>query len=278
MRLKLKQLLLSVSLMVFILGVYGCAEEPVIDPVQRPFSVVRLGNFTNNVANMSVAVYNRENQVFVTQTLAQGSFSAYFDVPSGKRRFVVTDLATNQVILNKEIEISSFERLTVCFGGHNDPVNTDFNTLNNFEIEEGEVYVSSAPATGGFNLYVIHASGDNQVDVAPEVGLQGKFIFNDTLRTATLISAANALKFANARTIGRINTTTFNAAASGSNDAGDYELIFRRVTGGAYRDTLALRNETFQAGMRYYMVVYGDPAAVTIIKNEVSPPPIRNKN
>lgn len=277
MRLKLKHLLFSISLMVMIFGVYGCAEEPAIKPVERPFSVVRLGNFSNNVANLSVAVYNRENQVLTTQTLAQGSFSAYFDVPSGKRRFIVTDLATGQPILDKEIDIASFERVTVCFGGNYDP-NPDFRTFNNFSIEEGEVYVSSAPSTGGFNLYVIHSSGDNAVDVAPAVGLQGKYIFNDTLRTATMISGANALKFSESRTVGTINTATFNATARGSLTAGDYELIFRRVAGNVYADTLAIRNETFQAGMRYYMMIYGDPAAVQIIKTEVSPPPVRNKN
>jgi hypothetical protein len=118
----------------------GCVEEPTIAPIKRPYSSVRIGNFAYNADTIDVAITNPDSSVAVKSNLMLNTLTDYFDLPSGKRRIVVTNSNNHQVLLDKLIEFSAYEECSLFFEGF---FSTD-NLLNTFTFVkyfEGDTYI-----------------------------------------------------------------------------------------------------------------------------------------
>jgi hypothetical protein len=253
MRLKFKKSILGITLLLLIPFVLSnCVEEPTIDPVKRPFSEIRVVNLSHNVNNMKITI-DGQQPIAALSALQQASTTSYFDVNSGKRRFVVTNEA-GETLFNKEIEIISFERATICFAGFHSTDELE-NTFTFFTIEEGEVYVSSAPKAGKMNIYLVHGSADVDTSAARTYSVR----YNYTPSGQTFTTLTGNLTFGNYRSLGEF-------------DPGEYTI--RLV---APSDSLSYTS-SYDAGMRYYLFVYGDPNNPQIFRNDVVPQPIRSRD
>ena len=96
----------------------GCVEEPTIAPIKRPYSSVRIGNFAYNADTIDVAITYPDSSVTVKSNLMLNTLTDYFDLPSGKRRIVVTNSNNHQILLDKLIEFSSYEECSLFFVGY----------------------------------------------------------------------------------------------------------------------------------------------------------------
>ena len=84
---------------------YGCVEEPTIDPVKRPYTLLRVANFSYNVDTLNVSI-DAGKTVF---SLYKNELPAqYFEIESGKRHFFVTT-PSGDTLYNERITIGSYE-------------------------------------------------------------------------------------------------------------------------------------------------------------------------
>jgi hypothetical protein len=258
MRLKLKAGILSLAFLMFSFVLTSCLEEPTIDPVTKPFSVARVVNISSNVLTMRITI----DDVPTLDGLTSPSASDYFDIKSGKRRFKVYN-AAGDLLFNKEIEMISFDRTTVVFTGTYS-TNELENTFANFEVPEGEVYVSSQPDAGMANLYFVHASAafDTLNSIDYNLGLN-YLPTGDTVSVDTAL--VTGLKFGETESVGNVVPGVYSNIIS---VAAENPV--------QYSDTLNLG--AINAGFRYYIFLYGKPNDLSYFKNEVVPPPIRSRD
>ena len=130
MRLKLQN---SFIILFIIIGLafYGCVDEPNIDPVKRPYTSVRVANFSNNQATLNVSVDGE----FI-QNVDQNALTTYFDLNSGSREYVLRDANGNE-IFNKPITMVSYEEVTLVFSGYLSTVDT----LNTFGFQTCNLFL-----------------------------------------------------------------------------------------------------------------------------------------
>lgn len=258
MRLKLKAGILSLALLMFSFVISSCVEEPTIDPVTKPFSVARVVNLSSNVLTMRITI----DDVPTLDGLTSPSASDYFDIQSGKRRFKVYN-AAGDLLFNKEIEIISFDRTTIVFTGTYS-TNELENTFYNFEVPEGEVYVSSQPEAGKAHLYFVHASTAFDTLNSIDYNLALNYLpTGDSVSVDTAL--VDGLKLGEIESMGNVVP-------------GAYLNIISVLAASPvqYNDTLNLG--LINAGFRYYIFLYGKPNDLSYFKNEVVPPPIRSRD
>lgn len=159
MLVKIKRLLFITMILLTGSIFYGCVEEPTIEPVKTPYAVLRIGNFTHNVDNMTVTVGGK------SYDLANKSITNFFDIIPGKVPFVVT--FKGSVIYEKEIELSSYQETSLLFIGDHSTVDT----LNNFQtitVNEGLVYYDDAPPAGQASIQFVNALLKNMETFPPQ--------------------------------------------------------------------------------------------------------------
>lgn len=257
MRLKNKRKFLF--LLPIILGfiLYSCVEEPTIAPVGTVYSVVKISNMSNNVDVINVTIDGKQ----VASSLAKGETTNYFDSEAGKLNFKVTD-ASGTEIYSKTIDINTWERTNVIFAG--DYLSDQLlSTFTNFEINEGEVYVSSKPAPDSLNIHFIHASNDVDTFKTKSYNIFAKLVSPDTLIEYPS-SGSNPLPL------------KFSGSYSVSNAApGEYTFYF---VDDAEEDTVVAGPYNLAANLGYYLYLYGNPNNVQYTLKEVVPPPIRSRD
>lgn len=255
MRLKFTIPLLFIPL----LFLYSCAEEPTIEPIKAPYSVVRVTNLSANLANLDISI-DGSKPVTGLSNLAQGSITNFFDLKSGKRKFLIKDVTTGDIIFNKQIEIHSYERTTVIFAGNFSKVDT-LNTFTNFLLEEGEVYVNSAPNSGKVHVFLVHSSPDSPVKSAQKltVSTRYKATGDTTFKDTVLTTSSKLLEFSGILSL--LNAST-----------GNYSFSFIS----SVKDTLKYTTD-FNPGLRYYLFLKGAPESMGILKTELVPLPVRPK-
>lgn len=255
MRLKNKRKFLF--LLPIILGfiLYSCVEEPTIAPVGPVYSVIKIANMSNNIDVFNVSIDGKQ----VATSLAKGETTDYFDSNSGKRLFTVTD-GNGAKLYEKSIDINTWERTIVVFGGDwiEDPL---LSTFADFEINEGEIYVSSAPKADSLNIYFIHASNDVDTNKARSYNISADIPGDTTIAYASSGSNALPLKFAGSYSVG--NTAP-----------GEYTFYFID----AASDTVVAGPYNLAANLRYYMFLYGNPNNLQLSLKEVVPPPVRSRD
>jgi len=119
---------------VLIMGVVllSCVDEPFIAPVKTPYSIIRVGNFSN-VDNIKLSIDNN-----ISKTLGINSLTTYFKVTSGNRKFTLLN-SNGDTLYSRLISIISYAQETVMFSGYFDP------TVNNLKFKlyrDSKVYLA----------------------------------------------------------------------------------------------------------------------------------------
>ncbi len=239
-------------------ALYSCVEEPTIEPVKTPFSSIRLGNFSSNVDQMSVSVYDTDGSLITTKTLAQDQLSDRFDVTSGQRRFEVKDGAGN-VIYDKQITVISYEEDLIAFTGYSSTVDT-LNSFNVVTVAEGLTFLLEAPPADSAWVNIVNFATDTPEQGAKPVDFA--LFVPDTAGNDTVFSS-----FSNG------NQVTYPGKEGAHVPAGTYTLTCSIDT------TYVVTKEgvSIGSGMRYYFYISGQPREFTVIEDEQAPLPVRPK-
>jgi hypothetical protein len=256
MRLKNKRKFLFLLPVILGFILYSCVEEPTIAPVGPVYSVIKIANMSNNVDVINVSIDGKQ----VASSLGRGETTNFFDSDAGKLNFTVTNSAGDK-IYEKTIDINTWERTQVIFAGDyvSDPL---LSTFADFEIPEGEIYVSSKPAADSLNIYFVHASNDVDTVKAKSYNISAKLLPKDSIiEYESKDGSILPLKF----------TGTYSA---GNQAPGEYTFYFID----ADEDTVTTGPYNLAANMRYYMYLYGNPSNVQFTLKEVVPPPIRSRD
>jgi hypothetical protein len=259
MRLILKGTILSLTLFVVSLFLNSCVDEPTIDPVKRPSSLVRVVNISNNLNNIKVSI-DGAFPVQSLNSLAIASGTEFFDIPAGKKTFRVFDEA-GTLLYSRDVEITSFEMMTIVFAGQYD-LDELLNSFGSFDLSEGETYVNHAPAADSALIYFVHGSAP--VDTSNSrsyTSLQATYPANGGQRDTTY----NLQKVDGSLDYGEVYG--FGAGV------GDYSFRLTSEAGVA-----ALPVVNIEAGFRYYMFLYGNPNNVQVFVDKVVPPAIRPRD
>ncbi|RJP67960.1 MAG: hypothetical protein C4539_09625 [Ignavibacteriales bacterium] len=280
MWLKISKAFLAFGFFTTLLFISGCIEEPTIDPVKRPFSVSRIGNFMYNVDAVNVKIINPDGTFITHNNLQKNSLTAYFDVVSGKRRTLVTNVANGDTILNKEVEFISYEESSVLLTGYFSKSNME-NTFAAITYPEGDTYVEEKPAANQSWLHFIHISGDSPTDVNKTLLVKVALDNGVPTDTATLFSnitrtgyAYRTLTFGNYRST---VDTVWKKYRIKMDLTGP--MTFKLVNDAERTEILGQYSTTIEKGYRYFFFVNGEPKkdAITIFESKQLPLPVRSK-
>lgn len=154
MRLKKNSLIGFLMILIVAFGIFSCVDEPVLDPPNRPFSVIRIANLSANINNMSIFI-NRTQPVAELNNIAYSEATPFFDIMAGKNTITIIDLSTGDTIYNKSVEFSSYTEQSLFFIGEYSSVDT----LNNFKdiiYNEGLTYIDNAPTIGKAKISFVY--------------------------------------------------------------------------------------------------------------------------
>jgi hypothetical protein len=248
----------------------GCVEEPTIDPVKRPFSATRIANFAYNAPSIDVTIYNPDNTTIVKSNIAVNTLTDYFDLPSGKRRVVVTNSANQQVLLDKEIEFTSYEESSMFFSGFFSTDNLK-NTFTAISFAEGDTYKQEIPAAGHSIMTWMNASTDSKDSSAKKYIVHMKMTNSTSTPkdTASLFSTIGSISYAfNSLEFGKVRYTD-NYVLKGYRDTlkinGNVQITIINDAG-KRKQVLATLDTVIDPGYYYYFYITGEPVDNTTIK------------
>jgi len=251
------------SLLILIgISFYSCFEEPVIEPIKRPYSSVRVGNFSYNQPGFvgNIDQFNVYIDGEAKGTVSLNKFTNYFDLPSGKRKFVL--LAGADTIYKGDISINSYEEMSIVFDGVYAPSVDTLMSFAPYSITDGYVYAPDAPNAGKVLVITTNA--------APNTATQNQINYSLAFVSSTLDTT-------------RRNLFEYNQTYGLELPPGDYSIwVMLDITDNplAIRpiyDTLAHFNETFSAGLRENVFITGNPGSPGILKDSQTPLPVRPK-
>jgi len=262
MWLKLKFGIFSLILFSIMIFLNSCLEEPTIAPERRPYSVTRVVNLSNS-----------SSQIFIDNAQPDGSLNnvtvpsttGYFDMNSGKRKFVIRDV-NQETIFDADIEIISYEREIIVFGGTYSNIQEN-NTFSSMKVSEGEIYFNAMPDPGKAHIIVANAFPgfySGSVEANPvNLALFSTYWSNPdaaSIDSQFVSYAGDLIKFGISHSILNI-------------DPGTYKFQFMN----AADSTMAVADSSFyEANKRYYLFVYGNPDVLSIYRNEIESLPIRS--
>ena len=255
MWIKFTNKIMIIGSLLFALFLTGCVDEPTIAPVKRPYSVIRVGNLSANVDNIDVSIFDVELEQIELFSLQRNVFTDYFTVPSGKRRFFVKNSVSGDTLFNKTIDITSYEEITVYFGGYYS-ASIDTSSFSHFTFSEGMIYSYEAPAPDSLFVFFINAVGYSP----PADTSKSLAVWRDTTANTDSLTIIRELEY------GKCFGAHMGAAT--------YNLSFIVE---ATKDTVATFSDEFSAGTRNFIYISGTPSNYGIVKEVKEPLPIRDK-
>lgn len=253
MRLKINFKFLIAPILIIGFFIYGCVEEPTIEPIKRPYSMLRVANFSFNVATLNVTITGQTTPAEFAN-VANRAVTGFNRVNSGTYKVTVKDGA-GKTIFDKDLQITSYQRTTLVFAGLYDDDATK-STFTNFFYNEGEVYQTSTPESGKIHLYIMNTSTDS-------ANVTKKTLVPIVLRPdRTKDTAMASLDFS--RTRAMLNAPT-----------GNYRVRFYNGT-----DTLSVGAVNYNlatAGKRYFIYVYGSYNNLNTKLEAYDPLPVMSK-
>jgi hypothetical protein len=240
----------------------GCFEEPVMEPIKRPYSSVRVGNFSYNqpgfAGNIDQFTVYVDGELKGSVSINQ--FTNYFDLPSGKRLFTL--LAGTDTIFKGNVNINSYEEMSIVFDGVYAPGVDTLMSFAPYPITDGFVYAPDAPSPGKVFVFT--------TNVAPNTATENQIKYS----LAFVSSAVDTT---------RRNLFEYNQTHGFELLPGDYTVwVMKDITDNPLAikplyDTLAHFNETFSAGLRENLFITGNPKSPVILKDTQTPLPVRPK-
>ncbi len=253
---KINRILFILLGTVLFLGLLSCVEEPTIVPVERPFSVLRIGNLTTNLDEITVIIIEEMNDEDANvyeekrfDNLAKNELTDYFDVLSGRRQVYVLNPQTGDTIFEKSIEAVSYNILSWYFTGYYHQ-NIDSTSFAGIYLSDGITYLGQGSTINEDSLSMVffHASGPTDVDSVKNIGVFMEFLLKDSTvaDTSTLIG-----------------TFAFGEDSRSVLRQGDYTLYFIDT---ANDDTLATYHDQFNDRLRNFIYITGEPKNPVIVK------------
>lgn len=245
------------SLIFVLLFLFSCVNEPYIEPVKTPYSIVRVGNFSN-LNNVSVTINNdREDpSIVVNRSIASNELSDYFELTSGNRTFTITwfNEATNttDTIYSRPISIISYNQLTILFGGNY--IDADNNSINFKSFSLGKVYLNDyIPPVDSSIVYFVNLVSSTTDTVSSAVSFSISMM--DSM--STLVDTTEAL-----------DTYSLEGLVM---ENGSYTVLAESETGA---DSL---EQDIASGMIYYIITSGTPDEIVFKTDFDSPLPPQDK-
>lgn len=255
-----KSIFVILILMGFILT--SCYEEPIIEPIKRPYSSVRVGNFSYNQAGFpgNIDQFNVYVDGELKGTVNVNTFTDYFDLPSGNRQFVL--ISGTDTIYNNEVTIVSYEEISLVFDGVYAPSVDTLMSFAPYGISDGYVYFYEAPVGDSANVITSNFSPNTSTENTIKYSLA--FVsanYDTTIRNLYEYNKSFGLKIPSGDyTVWVMEDTTDNPLS--------IEPLF---------DTLGTFTGNFSAGMKENLFITGDPRSPVVLKNQQTPLAVRPK-
>jgi len=211
---------------------------------------------SNNVDAINVSIEGKQ----IASSLGKGETTDYIKGDAGKLIFTVTNSA-GEKIYEKTIELIVWERTIVVFAGNYDAGDPLSNTFADFEISEGETYISSKPPADSLGIRIINASNDVGTVSSKSFDITSKVVPPDTI-----IEYSSNTDY----TLPLGYGSTFGV---GTSAPGEYTFYFIDNNADPV-DTVSAGPYNLDANLTYYLYLYGDPSALQFALKEVVPPPI----
>lgn len=243
--------------MLFFLALVSCIEEPTIPPVERAFSVIRIGNFTTNVDEIDVRITEDIHDVDINidrvtniSNITNGTFTEYFDLYAGKREVLVLNSLNGDTLLDKTLEATAYNYLSWYFSGYFHP-SIDTSTFAFFSQFDGLTYLDQATSVGAdsFSMVFLHLSGPTDIDSTKNVKIFTEFLAKDSSVTDTS-TLSDEIAF------GEIGNSVLRQ--------GDYTLHFISTLDES--DTLITFQDQFNERLKYFIYLTGEPKNPVIVK------------
>jgi hypothetical protein len=248
---------IPVLLLFLVITYCGCVEEPTIDPVKRPYTLLRVANFSYNVDTIMVSIDAGAKIL----NLYKNEISAqYFSISSGKRHFCVTN-PTGDTLFNDNIWIGSYEELSLFFTGYSKPNDDFLNTFGYAQTSNGMVYLYESMNDTTTTILCSNFASDTPTDSS----IKYRVLMTDTT-TKKVVKEVTELAF----------NSFSGAALHGSKTYKiSYAKLLNAVTNSylIYGDT----TYTFDTGFQYSVYGVGDPKTPNFIIEKNTPLPIGSK-
>lgn len=258
--------------LIFLLGFFflGCFEEPTMEPVKRPYSSVRVGNFSYNRPGFSGNL--DQLALFIDGeskgTIGINQLTGYFDLASGKRRFVL--LSGVDTVYKGDIAINSYEEMSVIFDGVYAPAIDTLMSFAPYSLSDGYVYTPDAPKAG--NVFIFTTNVAPNTDSVNQLKYSLSFV-----STAINPNTGKSLVDTTQRNLYDYNNT-YGIELPG----GEYKVAVMEDKSEALAvtpnfDTLATFMASFGTGLRENIFLTGEPNKPVAVKDSQTPLPVRPK-
>ena len=229
----------------------GCVDEPTIEPAPLPYSTVRVGNFADNVDALQVTIDGDKSY-----TINKGEVTDYFDLTSGKRRFVVVNTANAAKLVDADIDVTAYEELNILFTGYSAPGDDLNNTFSNYNFTEGFVYLFEGPDDPNrVWVRLFNFISDTPQSLSPDIQIEAYSVTGDSSNTTTAVA--------------------FNEHAGLSLEQGEKNFFVLNEDG---TDTLGtLMGQTVSTGLDYFIFITGPDSIPTFYLNQRTPLAVRSK-
>jgi hypothetical protein len=238
---------------------FACVEEPFIEPVVIPYSVLRVGNLTENLDDLRISI-DGEYPVPALQNLEMNSFTEYFDLVAGRRYFVITQPSTGDTLFEKWLDVLSYEQQTMWYAGYYHP-SIDTSTANFFIYSDAFTYLSKDPPAGEFKIFFIHSSPDTPTD---------------STRSYDLVARYNVVEGSDTTEVSEtiVNGILFGEVRGGVLAADNYSLdIVREIDS----EVLYTYTGSFTDGLWSWLYIVGEPSTPSLVREDHAPTPARPK-
>jgi len=239
---------------------FACVDEPIIEPVVTPFTVLRVGNLTENLNEIRLSI-DGEFPVPGLQNLAKDTFTEYFDLVAGRRYFVIMDAATGDTLFQKWLDVLSYEEQTMWYAGYVHS-SIDTSTANFFINSDAFTYLSKDPPPGDLKLYFLHAAGDTPTDSTRAYNVVAYVIDGSDTTQVGDDPIVEGMLFGDI--VGNVMAEN------------EYKFEIIRVIDGI-DNVLDTYVGSFSDGLWSWMYVVGEPSTPTIVREDKQPLPARPK-
>jgi len=238
---------------------FACVDEPFIEPIKTPFTVLRVGNLTENLDEIRLSI-DGEYPVPGLQNLAMNTFTEYFDLVAGRRYFVITHASTGDTLFEKFLDVISYEEQTMWYAGYYH-TSIDTSTANFFINSDAFTYLSKDPPPGDLNMYYLHAAADTPDDSTRAYDVVATYQVIDGTDTTDVTETI-------------IDGMLFGEIVGNVLPADQYKLELVRVIDEVVLDTYIGQ---FSDGLWTWMYVVGEPSTPRIVREDKTPLPARPK-
>jgi len=247
--------IMFITLVISVLLLSQCVEEPTLSPVKRAYSAIRVGNLTNNVEKIDLYI----DDVLFANDVEQGKFTTYKDHASSPSisLYILDALSGDTLFNNPNQNIAHYAEIGFFLSGFYSIIEDD-NTISFDRRLEGFTYLRETSGADSLRYYAFSGIRTEPGDTASNI-LTVAVLQSDPVRNIDIDSLG--ISGAASKTVGK------------GMPAGDYKLILSK-TDASIIDTIDV---TFSGDMRYYLYLRGQMSNPVITQESLEPPVARDK-